>query len=138
MARANVTWGEERIAAELKVKLGIYLSRRTVRRYMPQTKRPGDGSSQRWSTFVRNHAGAGIDPKYLQATIDLYPSTSAARDGVSVGGSGFLALISVAAFFLADAVFIHAAFGEIDPDYSDVLDTWKLGRQARPVILKRI
>ena len=58
MARANVTWGEERIAAELNVKLGIHVSPRTVRRYMPQTKRPGDGSSQRWSTFVRNHAGA--------------------------------------------------------------------------------
>lgn len=32
----------------------------------------------------------GIDPKYLQATIYLYPSASAARDGVSVGGSGFI------------------------------------------------
>ena len=30
----------------------------------------------------------GIDPKYLQATIYLYPSASAALDGVSVGGSG--------------------------------------------------
>jgi hypothetical protein len=32
----------------------------------------------------------GIDPKYLQATIYLYPSASAAREGVSVGGSGFI------------------------------------------------
>lgn len=32
----------------------------------------------------------GIDPKYLQATIYLYPSVSAARDGISVGGSGFI------------------------------------------------
>lgn len=32
----------------------------------------------------------GIDPKYLQATIYLYPSASAALDGVSVGGSGFI------------------------------------------------
>lgn len=32
----------------------------------------------------------GIDPKYLQATIYLYPSVSAARDGVAVGGSGFV------------------------------------------------
>jgi putative transposase len=58
MARTNVTWGEERIAAELQVKLGIQVSPRTVRRYMPRTKRPDHGSSQRWNTFVRNHAGA--------------------------------------------------------------------------------
>ena len=32
MARANHTWGEERIAAELRVKLGIAVSPRTVRR----------------------------------------------------------------------------------------------------------
>jgi putative transposase len=58
MARANVTWGEERIASELQLKLGIKVSPRTVRRYMPKTERPGNESSQRWNTFVRNHAGA--------------------------------------------------------------------------------
>src|SRR5262245_3359562 len=58
MARANVTWGEERIAAELQLKLGIQVSPRTVRRYMPKTEYSNDPSSQRWSTFVRNHAGA--------------------------------------------------------------------------------
>ena len=57
MARANRTWGEERIAAELLLKLGISLSPRTVRRYMrrPRSARPGSGT-QAWSTFVRNHA----------------------------------------------------------------------------------
>ena len=59
MATANVTWGEERIAAELNVKLGIQVSPRTVRRYMRRAGQPGGGrSSQQWSTFVRNHAGA--------------------------------------------------------------------------------
>jgi putative transposase len=59
MARANATWGEERIAAELRLKLGLCVSPRTVRRYMPKHGRPRDRvSSQRWSTFVRNHAGA--------------------------------------------------------------------------------
>jgi putative transposase len=58
MAATNVTSGEERIAAELLLKLGIRVSPRTVRRYMP---RPPQGpqrwpSSQRWRTFVRNHA----------------------------------------------------------------------------------
>src|SRR6266851_10325183 len=57
MAAANRTWGEERIASELLLKLGIRVSPRTVRRYMPS----GSGSkrgpgSQAWSTFVRNHA----------------------------------------------------------------------------------
>jgi putative transposase len=33
MARANRTWGEERIAAELLLKLGVAVSLRTVRRY---------------------------------------------------------------------------------------------------------
>ena len=57
MATANRTWGEERIAAELLVKLGIRLSPRTVRRYMPPSATPRSGrGSQAWSTFVRNHA----------------------------------------------------------------------------------
>jgi putative transposase len=34
MAAANRTWGEERIASELLMKLGIRVSPRTVRRYM--------------------------------------------------------------------------------------------------------
>jgi hypothetical protein len=59
IARANATWGEERIAAELQVKLGITVSPRTVRRYMRRGGRPsGRQSSERWSTFVRNHAAA--------------------------------------------------------------------------------
>jgi putative transposase len=59
MARANATWGEERIAAELRLKLGLCVSPRTVRRYMPPGGQPRDRlSSQQWSTFVRSHASA--------------------------------------------------------------------------------
>jgi putative transposase len=58
MAHGNVTWGEERIAAELALKLGVQVSPRTVRRYMPKTERPDGRPFQPWSTFVRNHAGA--------------------------------------------------------------------------------
>ncbi len=62
MARDNVTWGEERIAAELLLKLGIRVSPRTVRRYMDRGGgREGDRcwvTGQRWATFVRNHAQA--------------------------------------------------------------------------------
>jgi transposase InsO family protein len=57
MAIANRTWGEERIAAELLVKLGIHVSARTVRRYMPRRTPPRSRPrSQKWSTFVPNHA----------------------------------------------------------------------------------
>src|SRR6202047_4605668 len=38
MARENPLWGEERIANELLVKLGLRVSPRTIRKYMP--KRP--------------------------------------------------------------------------------------------------
>ena len=62
MARDNVTWGEERIAAELLVKLGIRVSPRTIRRYMDRPGRRGDkpsrASGQRRATFGRNHAHA--------------------------------------------------------------------------------
>ena len=56
----NPTWGEERIANELLLKIGIRISPRTVRRYMPTSpQRPAD-PKQRWMTFVRNHAKAII------------------------------------------------------------------------------
>ena len=60
MAQDNPTWGERRIAAELLVKLGLRVSPRTVRRYMPK----GTGGARRgapahrWRTFLRNHASA--------------------------------------------------------------------------------
>ena len=63
MARENPTWGQERIANELLLKLGLRVSPRTVRKYIPQRQPPGPGkrtSSQRWVTFVRNHAQAII------------------------------------------------------------------------------
>ena len=57
MARNNRTWGEERIANELYVKLGIRISPSTVRKYMlPFRKDPNRAMNQSWATFVRNHA----------------------------------------------------------------------------------
>jgi hypothetical protein len=57
MANDNPASGEERIAAELLLKVGIRISPRTVGRYMPKDRGPQRGpSSQRWMTFVRNHA----------------------------------------------------------------------------------
>ena len=59
MALENPTWGQERIADELLLKLGLRVSPRTVRKYMPSRCVGGPGKrcqSQRWSTFIRNHA----------------------------------------------------------------------------------
>jgi len=61
MAQDNPTWGEERIANELLLKLGLRVSPRTVRKYLPKRLNPGRGkraTTQRWRTFVRNHAQA--------------------------------------------------------------------------------
>src|ERR1700739_94472 len=70
MVQENPTWGEERIAAELAVKLGILVSPRTVRAYWPQDSDPRGcrrTSSQHWRTFVRNHAQATVAADFLVA-----------------------------------------------------------------------
>ena len=59
MAADKPTWGEERIANELKLKLGIRVSPGTVQKYL-RNGGPGRAPDpkQRWLTFVRNHAKA--------------------------------------------------------------------------------
>jgi transposase InsO family protein len=56
MARENVLWGEERIANELLLKLGIRISPRTVRKYMPNRPPGRPRGGLRWSTFLKSHA----------------------------------------------------------------------------------
>ena len=59
MARENPSWGEERITNELLLKLGLRLSPRTVRKYMPKLPAAPPGGprgDQRWATFLKNHA----------------------------------------------------------------------------------
>jgi putative transposase len=61
LARDNPSWGEERIANELLLKLGLRVSPRTVRKYLARRPECGGShraSSQRWRIFVRNHAKA--------------------------------------------------------------------------------
>ena len=58
MAAENPLWGEERIANELLVKLGIRVSPRTVGKYMPRRPAGQPRGDQRWSTFLKNHAKA--------------------------------------------------------------------------------
>jgi putative transposase len=71
MVRENVTWGEERIADELSLKLGIDVSPRTVRKYWPQPPGMGGGrgrtASPPWKTFVRNHAQGIVACDFLVA-----------------------------------------------------------------------
>jgi putative transposase len=61
MARENPSWGEERIANELLLKLGLRVSPRTIRKYLPKLPAAPVGKprgDQRWSTFLKNHAQA--------------------------------------------------------------------------------
>jgi putative transposase len=57
MAHDNATWGQERIANELSLKLGIRGSPRTVGKYVRRGE-PRGRSDQRWTNFVRSHAQA--------------------------------------------------------------------------------
>jgi transposase InsO family protein len=58
MAAENPTWGEEHIANELKLKLGIRVSPRTVQKYLAGHCGRTPDPRQRWLTFVHNHAQA--------------------------------------------------------------------------------
>jgi putative transposase len=70
MTHENPTWGQERIANELLLKMGLRVSPRTVRKCMPKHLDwdPGKrAASQRWSTFVRNHAQAIVACDFCMA-----------------------------------------------------------------------
>src|SRR5271155_2092558 len=63
LARENPSRSEERIANELLLKLGLRISPRTIRRYLPKLPTAPVGKprgDQRWSTFLKNHAQAII------------------------------------------------------------------------------
>ena len=56
IANENPLWGEERIANEFLLKLGIRISPRTVSKYLPGRPRGRPRGDMRWSTFLRLHA----------------------------------------------------------------------------------
>jgi len=60
MAVDNPLWGEVRIANALLVKLGIRVSPRMVRKYMPKRSPGVPRGDQRRSTFLKNHVQAII------------------------------------------------------------------------------
>jgi len=67
MARENPSWGEERIADELWLKLSIHVSPRTVRAYWPAKDPWSKRRSQSWNTFTRNHARALVACDFMVA-----------------------------------------------------------------------
>jgi putative transposase len=56
IANENPMWGEERIANELLLRLGIRVSPRTVNKYLPWYPGGRPRGDLRWSTFLRLHA----------------------------------------------------------------------------------
>jgi len=74
MARDNPGWGEERIANELLLKLGIQISPRTVRKYMPKRPQGQSRGDQRWSTFVAYHAKVIVACDFLTVVTATFKS----------------------------------------------------------------
>ena len=73
MARENGLWGEERIASELLLKLGIRISPRTVRKYLPK-RPPGRARGDlRWSTFLKSHARGILACDFFMSAVDDRP-----------------------------------------------------------------
>jgi putative transposase len=60
MANENPSWGEERIANELLLKLGIKVSPRTVNEYLLKRPPGRPRRDMRWSTFLRLHTQGNI------------------------------------------------------------------------------
>jgi hypothetical protein len=83
MATDNPLWGEARIANELLLKLGIRVSPRTVRKYMPKRPSGCPRGDQRWATFLRNHAQAII-------ACDFFVAVTATFRLLYVGLHGFV------------------------------------------------
>jgi len=63
MARENRSWGEERIANELLLKLGLQVSPRTVRKYLPKWPAApphGPRGDQRWAVWQCREVGGKV------------------------------------------------------------------------------
>jgi transposase InsO family protein len=67
LAQENPAWGEQRIANEFLVKLGIRLSPRTVSKYLSRRAPGRPRGDLRWSTFLRLHALGVIACDFLVA-----------------------------------------------------------------------
>jgi len=72
MARENPLWGQERIANDLLLKLGLRVSRRTVRKYLPRPPSGRPRGDQRWSTFLHTHAQAIVACDFFVAVTSTF------------------------------------------------------------------
>jgi hypothetical protein len=63
IAAENPSWSEERITNELRVKLDIRVSPRTVNKYLPKRPTGCPRGDMRWSNFLRLYAGAWLSPR---------------------------------------------------------------------------
>src|SRR5450755_1238837 len=66
-ANENPSWGQERIANELILKLGIQISPRTVRKYLPRRPRGRPRGDLRWSILLHLHPQGIIACDFLVA-----------------------------------------------------------------------
>jgi len=67
MATENPLWGEERIANELLLELGLRVSPRAVSKYMPKRPPGRPRGDQGWATLLRNHAKAVVACEFFVA-----------------------------------------------------------------------
>jgi putative transposase len=74
IANENPLWGEERIAKELLLKLGIHVSPRTVRKYLPPRPMGRPNGDLRWSTFLRLHGQGVIACDFFVAVTAALPA----------------------------------------------------------------
>jgi transposase InsO family protein len=63
-------WGEDKIAEELTVKLGVRHSTSTIRKYMVRRVEPRGG--QTWKTFIKNHAAQIFAVDFLTQTTAFF------------------------------------------------------------------
>ena len=79
MANENPSWGEERIANELLLKLDIRVSPRTMSKYLPRRPPRRPRGDLRWSTFLRLHARGIIACDFFVAVTGSFEATTARR-----------------------------------------------------------
>ncbi len=69
-------WGEERVANELLLKLGVRVSPSTVRKYIPKHPRGQPHGDQRWSVFIANHTKAIVACDFLTVVTATFKTLS--------------------------------------------------------------
>ena len=72
VARENPLWSQERIANELLLKLGLRVSPRTVRKYLPRRPPGRPRDDKLWSIFLNNHAKAIVACDFFVAVTSTF------------------------------------------------------------------